>query len=167
MSEETLGGGIHVGPVLKASEANTASGIDVDNAPIASEVNVASVHVTGGCAHRKDKPMRPRQVCRADACGPKGTDPKEACLPVCLSARPTDSSFVLPKKRFCLEIFGGSCRLTREFERCGADALGIDWQHNLDEAEGKCISINLGTESGHNLVWRILEQIAGRSSLSL
>ena len=76
---------------------------------------------------------------------------------MCSSASPTDSSFVLPKKRFCLEIFGGSCRLTREFERCGADALGIDWQHSLDEAEGKCISINLGTESGHILVWRILE----------
>jgi hypothetical protein len=149
MSVETLGGGIHVGLVLKASEADTASGIHVDNAP----VNVASVHVTGGCAHSEVKPLRPRQVCRADACGSDSIDPEEACQPMGSSADPIVNNFVLPKKRFCLEIFGGSCRLTREFERCGVDALGIDWQHNLDEAEGKCISMNLGTESGHNLVW--------------
>ena len=46
MSDGTLGGGIHVGHVLKASEANIASGIDVDIAPVAGDVNVASEHVT-------------------------------------------------------------------------------------------------------------------------
>jgi hypothetical protein len=35
----------------------------------------------------------------------------------------------------------------------------------LDEAEGKCISINLGTESGHDLVWRILEEHCGEIEL--
>jgi hypothetical protein len=108
VSDGTLGGGIHVGHVLKASEANIASGIDVDIAPItddvsgidvdiapvAGDVNVASVHVTSR----------------------------------------------LPRKRFCLEIFGGSCRLTREFDRFGPDALGIDWHHNLDEAEERRIA---------------------------
>ena len=55
----------------------------------------------------------------------------------CTSASPTDSSFVLPKQRFCLKIFGRPCRFTPQFERCGANALEFDLQHNIDKAQGK------------------------------
>ena len=57
---------------------------------------------------------------------------------------------------FAIEIFSGSAGLTAALSEVGFNAVGIDRVNNEHRTKARVISINLATESGRELLERVL-----------
>ena len=63
------------------------------------------------------------------------------------------------KKKGVIEMFAGCGRFTAEANSIGLHAVGIDWNHNKDKPEGKCINIDMSTQAGCDLFWQLVADV--------
>ena len=54
------------------------------------------------------------------------------------------------------EVFGGCCRLTKEFQVAGFDAEGIDWTGNKDRPVAKFQLLDLAAKWGQDRFWEMI-----------
>ena len=59
-------------------------------------------------------------------------------------------------QHFALEIFAGSAGLTAALTAVNFDATGIDWSENRHKPKGKVVQVNLSTDNGVAVFWRML-----------
>lgn len=56
----------------------------------------------------------------------------------------------------CLEVFGGSARLTKHFCKLGYDGNAIDWVRNASRPEGPSVLLDLCSDTGRRLLTKLL-----------
>ena len=60
--------------------------------------------------------------------------------------------------KYCLELMGGSCRITRAWARKGFEAFGVDHKGNISTPEAPCINLDLRERWNQNYVLDLLRR---------